>query len=136
MHMHYMYAHIILAVPGAPQNVKAAEVSERDENICIILVQWDPPANTDQSDIDQYIVNVTSRNIQADAVLSAIHVLPVPECDDDIRIQVAAVNHFGCEGPNVEVQPSLLDDIPTAPSENGTASTTVQGGSASTSSKY
>ena len=98
-------------------------------------MQWDPPADSNPSDIDQYIVNVTSQNILADTVFSAIHVLRVPECDDDIRIQVAAVNHFGCEGPNVEVQPSLLD-IPTAPSENKTASATVQGGSASTSSRY
>ena len=51
--------------------------------------------------------------------------LHVPNCRDadDVCIQVAAVNRFGCEGPNVEVQASLLH-------------TTAEGGSASTSSKY
>ena len=127
-----------LAVPGLPRNVKAAEVSERVENICIILLTWNSPANTDQSDVDQYIVNVTSRNIPADTVSSTIKSLRVPDCGNDIRIQVAAVSRFGCEGPNVEVQPSLLDNIPTAhaPSENGTTSTAIQGGQSPTLSKY
>jgi hypothetical protein len=41
--------------------------------------------------------------------------------DDDTRIQVAAVNRFGCMGRNSsEVQPSLLDTItPTATAEGG-----------------
>ena len=50
--------------------------------------------------------------------------LCIPNCrNDDVCIQVAAVNRFGCEGPNVEVQASPLH-------------TTAEGGSASTSSKY
>ena len=116
-----------LAVPSAPQNVRAVEISERIEDNCVILVTWDPPANTDQSDIDQYIVNVTSRNIRGDTVSSTIHVLHVRDCGDDIHIQVAAMNHFGCVRPySSEVQSRLLD-IPTAATEDG---------SASTSSKY
>ena len=105
----------LLAFPGAPQNVEAAEIPERNENICIILVQWDPPANFDPSDIGQYRVSVTPQGI-VDFEFSAISVLRVPNChDDDTRIQVAAVNRFGCVGMNSsEVQPSLLDDIPNA----------------------
>ena len=65
-------------------------------------------------------------------------------CDDDIRVQVAAVNRIGCVGMNSsEVQPILLD-IPTAPATNdggtatteGGSATSTEGGSASTSSKF
>ena len=89
------------------------------------MVTWDPPANSNPSDIAQYyiVVNVTSQNITADSTSSCVHFLHVPNCRDagGVRIQVAAVNRFGCEGPNVEVQASLLH-------------TTTEGGSASTSS--
>ena len=111
-----------VAVPGVPQNVRAAEISKHIENNCVILVTWNPPANTDQCDINQYIVNVTSRNIPADSVSSAVAILRLPECGDDIHIQVAAVNRFGCMGPNIEVQASLLD-IPTDTTEAGSATT-------------
>jgi hypothetical protein len=59
----------------------------------------------------------------------------VPNCGDDVRVQVAAVNRVGCLGMNSsEVQPILLD-IPTAPADN-VSITTIEGGSASTSSKH
>ena len=109
------------------------EISERIEDNCAILVTWDPPANTDQSDINHYIVNVTSQNIPAFYVSSAIAILRVPNCRDDIRIQVTAVNRIGCMGQNFEVQASLLD-IPAASTEDEPTSAT-EGGSASTSSK-
>ena len=102
-------------------------MSQPLDDICIILVTWDPPANSNPSDIAQYniIVNVTSQNITADSTSSCVHFLRVPNCRDasGVRIQVAAVNRFGCEGPNVEVQASLLH-------------ITAEGGSAPTSSKY
>ena len=127
-----------LAVPGAPQNVEAVEVSdrERNEDNCVIVVQWDPPANTNPSDINQYTVNVTTRNILADTGTrsNTIHVARVPECDDDVRVQVAAVSSLGCVGASVEVPPSLLGNIPTSPPEKGTTSPTVVQGAIS--SKY
>ena len=125
---------INLVVPGAPQNVKAAEVSERIDRKCIILVTWDPPSNIDGSDIDllNYIITIPSRNI-VDNVSSAITVLRIRNCRSDDIIQVAAVNRFGCVGQNsFEIQPSLLDD-----SANTTGSTTTTPiGSTSASSKY
>ena len=118
-----------LAVPGAPQNVEAVEVSdrERNEDNCVIVVQWDPPANTNPSDINQYTVNVTTQNILADTGTrsNTIHVARVPECDGDVRVQVVAVSSLGCVGPSVEVLPSLLGNIPTSPPEMGTTSPTV-----------
>ena len=97
-----------LVVPEAPKNVRAAEVSERIENDCVILVTWDPPANSDGSDIGHYILNVTSRNI-VDIESSAISVLRIPNCRSDDTIQVAAVNRFGCVGMNSsEERPSLF----------------------------
>ena len=54
-----------------------------------------------------------------DFEFSAISVLRVRNChDEDSRVQVAAMNRFGCMGMNSsEVQPSLLDDIPNATAE-------------------
>ena len=120
----------MLVLPGAPQNVRAAEVSERNENMCIILVQWDPPTNSDPSDIARYGVSVTPQGI-VNFVLSAISVLQVPNClDEDTRVQVAAINRVGCVGMNSsEVRPTLLD-IQTATTPNG--SVTTEDGSAST----
>ena len=123
------------AVPGVPQMISAAEIFRDD--ICVILVIWAPPTNSDQSDITQYIVYIPSRNIR-DISFSTLNTLTLSNCGDDIRIQVAAVNRVGCVGMNSsEVQPILLD-IPTAPatSEGESATTTTEGGSASTSSKH
>ena len=75
-----------LAIPEAPQMISAAEVSRVTENICIILVQWDPPANTDLSDIGQYIVYVPSQNIREVSGRFTISTVTVPSCDDDLRI--------------------------------------------------
>ena len=134
-----MHSSISLEIPGMPQNVRAAEISERTGSRCTILVTWNPPANTDESDINEYIVFVPSQGIRRTAP-SAISVLSIRECSDDIRIQVAAVNLFGCIGPSFDLQPSL-SDISTTPTENKTASTSnthnipSQGGSSSASSK-
>ena len=117
-----------LAVPGIPQRIRAAEISRPSDRICIILVTWDPPANSDASDIDQYIVYVPSRNIRDDTASSTISTLEltVSNCSDDIRVQITAVNRIGCVGMNSsEVQPILLD-IP---------ATSTKGGCTSTSSK-
>ena len=108
--------------------IRAAEVSQITENICIILVQWDPPANTAGSDIDGYIVYVPSRNIN-DTVSSTISTLRIRYCGDDLRVQVAAMNRIGCVGMNSSaVQPVLLN-IPT-----GHGFATTKGGSATTTS--
>ena len=104
-------------------------------------MSWDPPANSDASDIDQYIVYVPSRNIRNDISSSTLlTTLTVSNCGDDIRIQIAAVSHVGCVGMNSsEVQPTPLD-IPADPTDDGSAtteggSTTTEVGSAQTSSK-
>ena len=90
----------------------------------VILVTWDSPANTDQSDIDLYIVYVPSRNIISDAERSTISVVRVPNCRDGIHLQVAAVNR-GCIGPvSSEVQPSLLSDIIRTTKGRSTTTTT------------
>ena len=101
----------LLAIPGAPRNVRAAEASERIDNNCIILVTWDPPTNIEVSDIDHYTITVPSRNIVEDGS-SAIFSLRIHNCHRNDSIQVAAVNRFGCVGENsLQTQPSLLDDI-------------------------
>lgn len=131
-----------LAVPGVPQNVRAAEISERIENDCVILVTWAPPASSNGSDIDHYIVYIPSRNI-VDIESSAISVLLVPNCHDNDTIQVVAVNRFGCVGLNSsEVRPSLSFDSAqitedaqsTQDTHGSTTGTPI--GSTSTSSKY
>ena len=108
--------------------ISAKEILPRDD-VCIILVIWDPPANSDTSDIDQYIVYVPSRDIgmTVQPSSSPLTTLTVPNCDDDdIRVQVAAVNRIGCVGMNSS---EVLLVLSTAPA-------TIEGGSASTSSKH
>ena len=102
----------LLAIPDAPRNVRAAEVSdERIDNNCIILVQWDPPANVDVSDIDHYIITVPSQNI-VETESAAIIALRIRNCHRNDSIQVAAVSRFGCVGVNsLQTRPSLLDSI-------------------------
>ena len=90
---------------------------------------WSPLANIDPSDIDQYIVYVPSQGIR-DTSSSTISTFTVPNCGDDTRIQVAAMNRIGCVGMNSsEVQLTLLN-IPTP--SNGNGSVTTEGGSATT----
>ena len=121
-----------LAVPGVPLDITASEISQSSD-ICIILVTWAAPTNSDASDIAQYRVYVPSQNINV-TVSSApppITTLRVPNCGDDIHIQVAAVNHVGCVGMNSsEVLPILR---PTVSTDDGSA--TTEGGPTSTSSK-
>ena len=112
------------AAPGVPQRISAAEIVQPRDDVCIILVQWDPPANSDPSDVDQYIVYVPSRDIRNNVSSSTSINLTLSNCGDDIRIKVAAVNRIGCVGMNSS---EVLLDIPTAPA-------TSEGGSASTSS--
>ena len=116
------------AVPGVPQSISATEISQRIGTTCIILVTWSPLANSDASDIAQYVIYVPLRNIEVTiSSVSTITTLSVPNCGDDVRIQVAAVNRDGCVGMNSsEVQPILLD-IPAGP----TGSATTEGGSTS-----
>ena len=123
-----------LVVLGLPLDVNAREISRPVENICIILVQWAPPTNSDAADIAQYIVYVPSRSINMTVSSSStLTTLTVPNCGDDVRIQITAVNRIGCVGMNSsEVQLTLLD-IPAGPTEDGSA--TTEGGSTSTSSK-
>ena len=114
--------HTFLAVPGVPQRIHAAETSQPVGTTCIILVTWDPPANSDASDIVQYIIYIPSRNIR-EVSPSTISTLTVPNCGIDTHVQVAAVNLVGCVGMNSsEVQLTLLD-IPTASTEDGSATT-------------
>ena len=128
---HCTYTQSFAAAPGVPQSVSAAEISPPIGDTCIILVTWDPPANTDESNIDHYIVYVPSRNIMNDIFFSStISTLTVPNCHDGVRIQVAAMNRFGCRGPYHEVKPSQLE-VPTVPTGNGSASTTEGGPAAS-----
>ena len=62
---------------------------------CTIQVTWDPPADTGGSNY-MYRVNVPSRNIMANTNSSTESTLRVPNCADDIRVQVYAMNQFGC----------------------------------------
>jgi hypothetical protein len=104
--------------------ISAAEISRPRDNICVILVTWDRPTNNDASDIDQYTVFIPSRNIRDDAS-STISTLTLSNCGEDTRVQVAAMNRFGCAGLNSsEVSPVLLDNLPNTTTEGVSAPTT------------
>ena len=85
---------------------------------CDFLVTWDPPTNIDRFDIDRYMIYVPLRNM-AKVEVSTTTVLNISDCrDSSIRIEVSALNNFGCEGLNsTEIQPSLLE-MPTIPTVN------------------
>jgi hypothetical protein len=95
-------------------------------------VEWDPP-----DDVDGYVLYVPSRNIKNDISSNkTLTTLTVPNCDDDDRVQVAAVNSIGCVGmKSSQVRLTLLD-IPTAATDKGSDTTINEGGLASTSSKH
>ena len=133
----YFLMHIsFLVVPGVPRNARAVESSARIENLCILLVTWDPPAGSDGSDIDHYMVYIPSRNIMI-IESSTITVFRIPNCRDDDGILVAAVNRFGCEGLNSsEVVPNLLPNNIAQTTEGGSTITPTQSGSGSVSSKW
>ena len=67
------------------------------ENQCVILVKWDPPANS--VDITNYVVYVPvlNMNVTTDSFISS---LPLRDCSQRFGITVAAVNNFGCIGIN------------------------------------
>ena len=62
---------------------------------CMIHVTWEPPADTGVSNYT-YRVDVPSQNITANTNSSTESILHVPDCADDIPIQVYAVNRFDC----------------------------------------
>ena len=121
----HLCTHHFLVIPEVPRNARAVESSARIENLCIILVTWAPPAGSDESDIDHYIVYVPSRNILINES-STLTVLRIPNCHEDDGILVAAVNRFGCVGPNSsEVQPSLFLDNNAQNTEGGSTTVTI-----------
>ena len=138
MHIALMHTSF-LAVPGVPQNLESTVVSEFQSS-CIILVTWSPPTNSDGSDIDHYIVYVPSRNIMENET-SVISVLRLPNCRDDVRIQVAAVNQFDCVGLKSEILLNMFNNIPTTEglfttnTPNEFASTPTEDGPTSVPSK-
>ena len=121
-----MCALAFSVLPGIPQRINAEEISRPTENICIVVVVWDPPANTAGADIDRYIVYVPSRDI-SNTVSSTISTLTIWSCGDDLHVQVAAVNRLGCVGMNSSVVRPILLDIPTEGGSANTISTAVDG---------
>ena len=99
--------------PNSPQNLMARQVSQD----CNLLLTWNRPANTDTDGLT-YKIYVPSRGIVIADVSDPNHEFNVVNChDDDVRVLVAAVNRFGCEGPNSsQIQPILLE-MPTVPPE-------------------
>lgn len=124
----YYYCAIHVAVPGIPRDVRAVETAESTESDCIIVVTWDPPANT--TDVDHYIVSVPSRNISENNKLLTTDPLRVRNCHNNISIHVAAVNHLGCEG-QADVLASLLgtESAPNEPTTTTTNGPNNEGGS-------
>ena len=90
IHTHHFFD---IDVPEAPLNVGATQ----SENECVMLVKWDPPANS--HDIDHYIVYVSMLNM-AVTTDSPIASLPLRDCSKSVDVEVAAVSSFGCIGIN------------------------------------
>ena len=73
---------------------------ERSAGSCDFLVTWNPPTNVEIFDIGSYIIYVPSRNMRSISFSTTIDLI-IPNCRvGNNSILVAAVNRFGCIGPN------------------------------------
>ena len=82
---------------------------------CRLLVTWNPPNNIDISDIERYMVYIPSRNIMTNESSETSLFPSVPNCRNNVSIQVAAINRFRCVGMNS----SLMLNLPVVPTTVG-----------------
>ena len=69
------------------------------ENVCEILVKWDPPANS--VDIINYMVYVSALDMKVTTYTdSFVSSLLLRDCPESFGIIVTAINRFGCIGIN------------------------------------
>ena len=95
------YASLPIDIPEAPLNVGATAQAILNAQLfeieCVVLVKWDPPANS--VDITHYNYVVYALNMNA-TINSLITSLPLRDCPESFGVKVAAINRFGCIGMN------------------------------------
>ena len=101
---------VISAIPGPPLEPVALEVENaQNREGCVIFVEWSPPANTFEEDVDYYIIDFPSGTISSiqSFVTFSLH---VHKCTQEIIIKVRAVNRCGDVGNySQNIKPTRLD---------------------------
>ena len=100
--------------PDAPINVTAEESPDSDPNddSCILHIDLRPPTNTDMNHIKHYLIQFPSgdRTIPNTGTGS----INVPNCTQDIRLKVSAVNICDTVGASAsDIEPKRIMPTPT-----------------------
>ena len=99
---------ISAAVPDAPINVTAEEIldSNRNDDSCKLLIYLRPPSNIDENYIKHYFVQFPSGHQN---ISGAGCIVVVRNCNQDVRLNVSAVNTCNTLGASVsDIEPMFI----------------------------
>ena len=116
--------------PDAPINVTAEESSDSDpnDNSCILHIDLRPPSNIDVNHIKHYFIQFPS----GDRTIPNTGNGPirVPNCTQDIRLNVSAVNICGTVGASAsDIEPKRIMPTPTTSAPTTTTNKSTGSGS-------
>ena len=94
--------------PDPPYDPKAVNI--QNESGCIILMVWSPPVNSIQADVDYYIVEFLSGNIETARRHSReTYLVYVHNCTQNMLIRLRAVNRCGSiSAYSQEIKPVMI----------------------------
>ena len=103
-----------------PQDAAAVEIPSRQE-MCVLLIEWDPPSNINSLNIERYVIN-TSRKHEIPVTNETSTLASfVSDCEDliDLNISIAAVDRCGRMGVNTaNFTPNIHSTSPPIASES------------------
>ena len=123
--------------PDAPINVTAEESPDSDPNddSCMLVIDLRPPSNIDMNHIDCYIIQFLSENRTIPNTGSGT--IKVPDCTQDIRLNVSAINSCGTIGASAsDIKPKFITtSTPTTSTPTSTPTTSAPTTSAATTNE-
>ena len=102
-----------------PQNVTGNQRIDGTGS-CIVLIGWNPPANTAESDLSHYLVYVNETNVLKENLTLTAY--PVRTCGSH-NIRVAAINRCDRVGQNSSIITLDQDPSPLQGRESDTLTT-------------
>ena len=111
--------------PDAPVNVTAEESPDSDpnDNCCILHIDLRPPSNIDVNHIMHYFIQFPSGDRTIPNTGNGP--IKVPNCTQDIRLNVSAVNICGTIGASAsDIEPKRIMPTPTTSTPTTSAPTT------------
>ena len=79
-----------------PQNVTAVETTVRPD-VCVVIVEWDPPSNIAECEIQGYVIEHPSGKSITQSNRVTISLL-LEHCETGINISIHAVDQCGRNG--------------------------------------